>query len=62
MKLYENFRRKARFVADGHIVETPSSITYSTVVSRNSVRILIPAAALNDLNVMGADVQKAFLS
>ena len=62
VKLSENFRRKARFIADGHLVETPASIKYSTVVSRDSVRILLLAAALNDLDVMGTDVQNAFLS
>lgn len=62
VKLSENFRRKARFVADGHLVETPASITYSTVVSRDSVRILLLIAALNGLEVMGCDVQNAFLS
>ena len=62
VKLSENLRRKARFVADGHKVETPSSITYSTVVSRDSVRILLMIAALNDLDVMGCDVQNAFLN
>ena len=34
VKLSDNFRRKARFIADGHLVETPSSITYITIVSR----------------------------
>ena len=58
----DNFRRKARFVADGHLVETPDSMTYSTVVYRDSVRILLLAAALNGLEVKGADVQNAFLS
>ena len=62
IKLSENFRRKVRFVADGHLVETPASVTYSTVVSRDSIRILLMAAALNDLEVMGADIQNAFLS
>ena len=62
VKLSENFRRKARFVADGHLVETPSSVTYSTVVSRESVRLLLLIAALNDLDIMGCDVQNAFLS
>ena len=28
VKLSENFRRKARFVDDGHLVEIPASITY----------------------------------
>ena len=62
VKLSENFRRKARYVADGHRVESPPSVTYSTVVSRDSVRILLLVAALNDLELSGCDVQNAFLS
>ena len=62
VKLSENFRRKVRFVADGHLEETLASMTYSTVVYRDSVRILLLAAALNGLEVKGADVQNAFLS
>ena len=62
VKLSENFRKKARFIADGHLVETPASITYSTVVSRDSVRLILLVASLNDLDVMGCDVQNAFLS
>ena len=62
VKLSDNFKRKTRFIDDGHIVETPSSITYSTVVSKDSVKILLLAAALNDLDVMGADIQNALLS
>ena len=37
VKLGENFRCKAQFVADGHKMETPPSVTYSTVVSQESV-------------------------
>ena len=62
MELSENFRIKARIVADRHIVDTPASITYSTVVPRDSVRILLLSTGLNDLETMGADVQNAFLS
>jgi hypothetical protein len=62
VKLGENFRRKARYCADGHKTGAPASVTYSTVVSRDSVRILLTIAALNDLNVLGADVQNAFLT
>ena len=40
IKLGEGFRRKARFVGDGHKTKTPSSVTYSSVVSRDSIRIL----------------------
>jgi hypothetical protein len=62
VKLGENFRRKARFCADGHKTGAPASVTYSTVVARDSVRILLMIAALNDLDVLGADVQNAFLT
>jgi Reverse transcriptase (RNA-dependent DNA polymerase) len=62
VKLGENFRRKARYCADGHKTGEPASVTYSTVVSRDSVRILLLIAALNDLDLLGADVQNAFLT
>jgi hypothetical protein len=61
IKLGENFRRKARLVADGHKTEPPSSVTYSSVVSRDSVRICLLIAALNDLDLQAADVQNAYL-
>ena len=62
VKLGENFRRKARYCADGHKTGAPASVTYSTVVARDSVRILLLIAALNELDVLGADVQNAFLT
>jgi hypothetical protein len=62
VKLGENFRRKARYCADGHKTKSPASVTYSTVVSRDSVRIILTIAALNDLQVLGANVQNAFLT
>ena len=62
IKLGENFRRKARLVADGHKTDTPSSVTYSSVVSRDSVRICLLIAALNDLDVQAADVENAYLT
>ena len=58
----ENFRRKARYVADGHKTSPPASVTYSTVVARDSVRIMLLAAALNNLDVQCADVQNAYLN
>ena len=62
VKLGENFRRKARLVAGGHVTELPSSITYSSVVSRDSVRIALTVAALNGLKVLACDIQNAYLS
>lgn len=52
VKLGENFWRKARLVAGGHMTEVPSSITYSSVVSRDSVHIALTVAALNDLDIL----------
>ncbi|KAI2506538.1 Reverse transcriptase (RNA-dependent DNA polymerase) [Fragilaria crotonensis] len=54
--------RKARFVAGGHMTEPPASITYSSVVSRDSVRIAFMLAALNDLDVLACDIGNAYLN
>ena len=62
VKMGENFRRKARMVAGGHVTETPSALTYSSVVSRDSVRIALTIAALNDLKVLACDIQNAYLT
>jgi hypothetical protein len=63
VKMGENFRRKARFVAGGHTTEVPDSIiTYSSVVSRDSVRIALTIAGLNGLQVMACDIQNAYLT
>jgi hypothetical protein len=62
VKLGENFRRKARYVAGGHMTRTPSTLTYSSVVSRDSVRIALLAAALNDLNILVCDIEGAYLT
>ena len=62
IKFGENFRRKARMVAGGHTTRTPSSLTYSSVVSRDSVRIALTIAALNGLKVLAADIENAYLT
>ncbi len=54
--------RKARFLAGGHLTEPPASITYSSVVSRDSVRIAFLLAALNDLDVLACDIGNAYLN
>ena len=48
----KNFRRKARMVADGHCTEAPEALTYSSVVSRDSIRIALTIEALNYLKVL----------
>jgi hypothetical protein len=58
----EDFRRKARFVAGGHTTDTPHAMTYAIVVSRESVKIALTLAALNDLDVKMADIENAYLT
>ena len=60
VKFGENFRRKARLVAGGHMTDTPNTLTYSSVVSCDSVRIALTIAALNELSVMACDIQNAY--
>jgi Reverse transcriptase (RNA-dependent DNA polymerase) len=57
-----DFTRKARFVAGGHVTKPPTTQTYASVVSRDSVRIGFLYAALNGLDIMSADTQGAYLN
>ena len=58
----ENFRRKARYVAGGHMTDAPATMTYASVVSRESVRTALTLAALNDLEVKAGDIMNAYLT
>lgn len=58
----DNFAYKARMVAGGHTTDTPASLTYASVVSRDSIRIALTMAALNDLEVKTGDIQNAYLT
>jgi hypothetical protein len=58
----ENFHRKARLIFGGHMTETPATLTYSSIVSCESVRITLTLAALNDLEVKTADIENAYLT
>ena len=49
-------------VADGHKTVSPATITYSSVVSRDSVRIALTIAALNDLKVLPCDILNTYLT
>ena len=54
--------RKARFVAGSHTTDTPTLITYSSVVSRDSVRIAFTYAALIGMDVWAADIGNVYLN
>ena len=56
-----DFQRKSRMVARGDQTAPPLSITYSSVVSRESVKIAFLVAALNDLDVTMFDIGNAYL-
>jgi hypothetical protein len=58
----DGFKRKARMVAGGHMTDTPAVMTYASVVSKETVRIALTLAALNDLEVKASDVQNAYLT
>ena len=55
-----DFRRKARFVANGS--KTPAvEHSYAGVVSRETVRIAFTLAVLNGIDIMAADILNAYL-
>ena len=47
------FKRKAGYVSGVHITEPPYYITFSSIVSCESVHIDLKTAAFNDLDVFG---------
>jgi hypothetical protein len=58
----EDFQQKARLVAGGHRTEAPATITYASVVSRETVRLALTIASLNDLEVKVGDVLNAYIT
>ena len=62
IKLDGSFTRKARFCANGSKTDVPKSLSYSSVVSRESVRIAFLLASLNDVEVSACDISGAYLN
>ena len=58
----DTLARKARFVAGGHRTDPPKDSTYSSVVSRDSVRLFFLLAAFNDVDVLACDIQNAYIN
>lgn len=52
---------KAKYVAGGHWTEVPTQMTYSSAVTRESVKILFFLAALNELDILSTDIGNAYL-
>ena len=55
-----DFTRKVRFVANGAKTVYTSN-TYAGVVSKETVRIALTYAALNNLDLFAADIENAYL-
>jgi hypothetical protein len=53
---------KAQFVAGGHQTDPPKELVYSSIISRDSVHLAFTIAELNDLEILSADVQNAYLN
>jgi hypothetical protein len=54
--------QKAQLVASEHLTQVPSHLTYSSIVSRESACIIFLLDALNDLQVLSADIGSAYLN
>ena len=57
----EDFRRKARLVAGGHVVNSTMFESYSSVVQTKSLRLLQTIALNEGLNIITADIGNAFI-
>jgi hypothetical protein len=56
-----DFTQKAQWVLDSHLTPDPIGLTYTGVVSRESVTIRFTYAALNEVDVCAADIRNAYL-
>jgi len=57
-----DFTRKVCFVAGGHMMDSPDTISCSSVVSRDSIRIAFLITALNDISIQTCDIGNAYLN
>jgi len=53
--------RKARICARGDQNDPPVSVTYASVVTRESIRLGFLLASLNRLDILAADIAGAYL-
>ena len=54
--------RKSRFVAEGYLTNHPTSVTYASIVSKESVKTTFLLAALNNLEILAGDIGNAYLN
>ena len=49
-------------MAGGHLTDPPSSMTYASIVGRETVRIAYLVTALNDIKILAGDIRNAYLT
>ena len=57
----EDFRCKARLVVGCHMTKALATITYASIVSRETVRIALMIATLNDLEVKSGNILNTYI-
>jgi hypothetical protein len=62
LNLLDQRESHVSFATGGHVSSPPKSLTVSTVVARDSVCLAFFIAALNDLEVLSADVRNEYLN
>ena len=62
VKLDSGITHKSIFVTDVHNFDSPTSVTYESVVSRDSVQIALVLSVLNEHYLKFEDVQNAYLN
>ena len=56
------FQQNERFMDRGHMTEAPNSVTYSSVVSRDSICIGFLLASLHGFYITAIDLENAYLN
>ena len=62
MQKVKHFVEVKKTVGGGHMTTAPSSITFSLVVSRDSLMIVLTIAALNSFDILACNIQNTYLT
>ena len=57
----EDFRGKARLVAEDHMTNASATIIYASIISRETVKIVLLIAILNDLEVKSGNILNVYV-
>ena len=59
--LYLGMTKEAQYMAGGHVTNVPTHMTYTSVISCDTVRIGFLVAAFNGLDILAVDIKNSFL-